>query len=816
MTHIAPITPTATAPSAPATETTVVDDVARQPVFDERPPGERYFRHPGDVVRLVLWGAATIVLVLLIELAEGTDDGIRQDLGEAVDLIPLAVRELVLAAAQIAALLVPVVIALCLITQRRWRRTIVLVAAAALGVGLFVLLDRAIGLPGRAPGALGNEDSWLISARFPSTAYLAAAASATIVGKPWLGRGWRRGVDRALWLLLLAMLIAGTSGLAELLLAIATGSVAGAALLVVLGAPNRRPSPQAVADGLRRCDLDVTALTLERAVGGRSQLYRATLADGSTTFVKVYARDSRDADLLYRGYRTAVLRDPGDDLVSASLARAVEHQGLALLLARRGGVHCPDLRALTSLPDGSMVLAMEDVRGRPLDTLTPEELTTEVLEGVWAETRRFHAAGLAHRALRAGNILITDDGPVIVDLGGAEAPAEPRLKAIDRAELLVSLAELVGPDGATDTAAAVLAADELATAAPYLQPLALSTATRKQASKPLLKELRERVAVTTGHEPEPLERLVRVRARTVLTIATLTGAFYFLLPQLANVDDSFEALQSANWGWLAGCVVTSGLTYVAAAVGLLGGVSERLPFGATVEAQLASSFVNRVTPANVGGMALNVRFMQKAGVPPAEAVTGMGLNVIAGAVIHIVLLVLFFAWAGRGGAGFSVPSSSKVLVVIAVLLAVIGIVIATRKGRHLVRKHVFGGVKRGLASIALLARSPRRLLALFGGSLVVTLAYIVSLTCAANAFDAGVGIAEVGAVYLGSSILAAAAPTPGGLGAMEAALVAGFTAIGMDGAIAVAVVLSYRFATYWLPILPGWIAFHLLERRNYI
>jgi uncharacterized membrane protein YbhN (UPF0104 family) len=203
-------------------------------------------------------------------------------------------------------------------------------------------------------------------------------------------------------------------------------------------------------------------------------------------------------------------------------------------------------------------------------------------------------------------------------------------------------------------------------------------------------------------------------------------------------------------------------------------------------------------------------------VPPAEAVTGMGLNVIAGAVIHIVLLVLFFAWAGRGGAGFSVPSSSKLLVVIAVLLAVIGIVIATRKGRHLVRKHVFGGVKRGLASIALLARSPRRLLALFGGSLVVTLAYIVSLTCAANAFDAGVGIAEVGAVYLGSSILAAAAPTPGGLGAMEAALVAGFTAIGMDGAIAVAVVLSYRFATYWLPILPGWIAFHLLERRNYI
>jgi uncharacterized protein (TIRG00374 family) len=456
------------------------------------------------------------------------------------------------------------------------------------------------------------------------------------------------------------------------------------------------------------------------------------------------------------------------------------------------------------------------LRGRPLDTLTPEELTTSLLEGVWGETQRLHAAGLAHRALRAGNILVTDGGPVIVDLGRAEAPADPRLKAIDRAELLVSLAEIVGADRATGTAAAVLTPDELAAAAPYLQPLALSAATRKRASKVLLKELRDEVAAATGQEPEPLERLQRVRARTLLMIATLTGAFYFLLPQLANVDDSVEALKSANWGWLAGAIVMSSLTYVGAAVGLVGGVSERLPFGATVEAQLASSFVNRVTPANIGGMALNVRFMQKAGVPPAEAVTGMGLNVLAGAVVHVVLLVVFFAWAGQSGAGFSVPSSSKLLVVIAVVLAVLGIVIATRKGRHLVRKHVLGGVKRALESIGTLARSPRRLVTLFGGSLIVTLAYIVALACATNAFDAGVGIAQVGAVYLGSSILAAAAPTPGGLGAMEAALVAGFTAIGMDPAIAVAAVLSYRLATFWLPILPGWIAFHLLERRSYI
>ena len=119
-------------------------------------------------------------------------------------------------------------------------------------------------------------------------------------------------------------------------------------------------------------------------------------------------------------------------------------------------------------------------------------------------------------------------------------------------------------------------------------------------------------------------------------------------------------------------------------------------------------------------------------------------------------------------------------------------------------------------SIVTLARSPTKLTALFGGSIGVTMAYIAALACAVAAFDGGISFAQVGAVYLGASMIAAAAPTPGGLGAMEAALVAGLTGVGMDPAIAVAAVLSYRLVTFWLPILPGWLCFRLLERQNYI
>jgi undecaprenyl-diphosphatase len=792
------------------------DDISRLESDLERPPGERYYRHPGDVVRLVIWGAASVLVILFIQVATDTSDGVTTDLARAGARLARPIRVLLLALCQVAAIVVPVGVLGGLMVRQRWRRTGVVVLAAIAGAACFALLDGLLDLPGKVAGAV-DSGTWLASTRFPNLEYLAGAAAAATVGKPWLARPWRRSTDLVLIALGLVIAITGGAGVPEVLLAGAVGAAIGAAVLVVLGAPNRRPSPASVLAALRDAGFDANELTLERASGGRSQLYRGATVSGERLFVKVYSQDSRDADLLYRGYRKLLLRGPNGDWPSPSLERDVEHEALLLLLTHTAGVACPALKALTALGDGSMALAMEDVGGQRLDSLSPDEIDADLLDAVWREVSLKDNARIAHGALRAANVLVADHRPILIDLGAGDQSADARLQAVDRAELLVSLATLVGPEQAVASATRVLTPGDLAAATAFLQPLALSKATRKPASKSLLRGLRDAIATSTSQEPQPLERLIRVRPKTVITIAALAGAFYILLPQLANVGDSFRALRSANWWWLAVCVVMSLGTYIASAIGLGGGIHENLPFGPTVEVQMASSFVNRVTPANVGGMALNVRYMQKAGVDPAEAVTGMGLNVIAGGVIHIGLLFVFVAWAGqKGSTGFHLPGSSKLLVIVVVLLAVVGIVIATRRGRRLARRHVLGFLRRSWSSITSLARSPLKLAALFGGSALVTLFYIAGLAAAVAAFDGGASFAQVGAVYLGSSIVAAAAPTPGGLGAMEAALVAGFSAIKMDPGVAVAAVLSYRLATYWLPILPGWLSYHHLERQNLI
>jgi undecaprenyl-diphosphatase len=416
-------------------------------------------------------------------------------------------------------------------------------------------------------------------------------------------------------------------------------------------------------------------------------------------------------------------------------------------------------------------------------------------------------------------MLATTGQPQIVDFSFSELAATGRQMSLDVAELLASTAALVGPEKAVACAVFGVGGEEVTRAVPLLQPLALSASTRRsvRGQEGLLTKTRVAAAGVMGAPANELARLQRVRLRTVVMVGLAVGAFYFLLPQLAQARSSWKAFQSANWVWLPLVIAMSALTYVAGNLSIMGTVSRRLPFGPTLLIQSASSFVNRVSPANVGGMALNVRYLQKSGVDSPTAVSAVGLNSFVGGIMHIVLIAIFFAWSGTAlTKAFKLPSGSKLLLILALLAAALGVVLTTGWGRRHLWSRLVRAIRRSLANLREVATSPAKLTLLFGGSILVTLAYVAALAASVEAFGGGVSVAQIGAVYLAASALAAAAPTPGGLGAIEAALVAGLSGVGMRPAAAVSAVLTYRLATYWLPVLPGWLSWHFLQRRQYI
>src|SRR5262249_53556728 len=261
---------------------------------------------------------------------------------------------------------------------------------------------------------------------------------------------------------------------------------------------------------------------------------------------------------------------------------------------------------------------------------------------------------------------------------------------------------------------------------------------------------------------------------------------YFLLPKLAQVGGSWQGVLSADWAWLPLIIVLSAATYVASAVALMGAVPQRLPLWPTVLTQGASSFINRVSPANGGGMALNARYLQKCGVDAGTGVAAVGVNSVVGFAVHLAMMVAFFAWAGHGlSSAFKLPSGSKLLLILAIIVAIVGLVLATRPGRRLATGKLIPGLRSAAASLQQVARRPGKMIMLVGGSALVTLAYIGALVASVEAFGGGLGFILIGAVYMGAAALAAVAPTPGGLGAIEAALVAGPNCGGLSPALAV-------------------------------
>ena len=123
-------------------------------------------------------------------------------------------------------------------------------------------------------------------------------------------------------------------------------------------------------------------------------------------------------------------------------------------------------------------------------------------------------------------------------------------------------------------------------------------------------------------------------------------------------------------------------------------------------------------------------------------------------------------------------------------------------------------IEQVIPRLATVAQRPAKLVEGFGGILLLNVAYCLCLVASVRAFSDDLTIAAISFVYLAGSTLGQAAPTPGGLGVVEAALAAGLTAAGMDSALAVSATLLFRTVTFWLPTVPGWFCFRDLTKRG--
>lgn len=467
---------------------------------------------------------------------------------------------------------------------------------------------------------------------------------------------------------------------------------------------------------------------------------------------------------------------------------------------------------------------------------------------------------------RAGAVIVTD-------LRGGEIAAGDIVLRMDIAQLLTTLGLRAGAERSVAAAVAVLGPDKVADSLPLLQPLALSRSSRatlrqlareraqrereavieaseaakrararaneapddsrkaaraeKKAEKEaiddavggareedLLAQMRHQVLLIRPQAHAEPVRLERVKLRTLLTVIAGSIAAYFLFSQLANIP-YHNLLSNTEWGWVAAAVLFSAVSYVAAAMSLTGFVPEKVPFFRAVLAQVAGSFVKLVALTAVGGVALNTRFLQRAGVRPGLAVASVGASQLFGLGSHILLLMIFGYVTGTEQTPSLTPSRTVIagLLTAAVLVLVVTAVPFLRKFVVTRVRSLFAGVVPRMLDVL---QQPRKLLTGIGGMLLLTGTFVMCLDASLRAFGGGATIsyASIAVVFLTANAVGSAVPTPGGVGAVETALTGALIIAGVDRGTATAAVLLFRLLTFWLPVLPGWLCFNYLTHRG--
>nr|WP_063831087.1 lysylphosphatidylglycerol synthase transmembrane domain-containing protein [Streptomyces griseus] len=343
---------------------------------------------------------------------------------------------------------------------------------------------------------------------------------------------------------------------------------------------------------------------------------------------------------------------------------------------------------------------------------------------------------------------------------------------------------------------------------------ALDEALDEAREEDLLAQIRRQVLLIRPQAPVEPVRLERIKPRTLISMIAGAVAAYFLLSQIARTP--LSTIAEADWRWVAAAVFFSAFSYVAAAMSLLGFVPERVGFWRTVVAQVAGSFVKIVAPAAVGGVALNTRFLQRAGVRPGLAVASVGASQLFGLGAHILLLLSFGYLTGTEKSQSFTPSRTVIagLLTVAVLVLVVTAIPFMRKFVSTRLRSLFAGVVPRMLDVL---QRPMKLVTGIGGMLLLTGAFVFCLDASIRAFGHGnvsISYASVAVVFLAGNALGSAAPTPGGVGAVEGALTIGLVTVGLPFEVATPAVLLYRLLTLWLPVLPGWICFNWLTKRE--
>lgn len=297
----------------------------------------------------------------------------------------------------------------------------------------------------------------------------------------------------------------------------------------------------------------------------------------------------------------------------------------------------------------------------------------------------------------------------------------------------------------------------------------------------------------------------------ILTIIVMTLLGFVIIPQLASFNSTLGIVSTANALFVVAAIVVSLLPSVFGAL-LYGSLSlKRLKLSSTLIVQLSGLLVNRIVPAGIGGLGLNIWYLQNKKHTIAQATTVVGFNNFIG-IIGNVLLLLIAVVISVGVFEYNFAVTVRVLWIVALCIVILITIffVLRQKARTFICK-VYVSIKQMWQHFN---DKPMLFIYALLLSCSMTLASATAFWLCCYSVDISISLATSLIILSLGVIVGTAVPTPGGLGGVEAALVAALIGLSVMPELALAATLVYRLSSYWIGLLLGAMALIELRRRT--
>ncbi len=316
-----------------------------------------------------------------------------------------------------------------------------------------------------------------------------------------------------------------------------------------------------------------------------------------------------------------------------------------------------------------------------------------------------------------------------------------------------------------------------------------------------------------------------------LFVLVAIGALYVLVPALAGIKDTWDRLGNGEPGWLTAALfleIASFGCYVALFRAVIGR-DEGIDWAQSYRITMAGLAATRLIAAGgLGGIALTVWALRRDGLDPRTVALKMAVLMVLlyavymGAVIVAGIGLRVGIFSGAAPFALTVLPASIAAAIVALCLAV-----GARGGDLGEAAKRLGASRRSERLRAALQTVPRTLAEGVRGAIELLRTRPADTLGAVGwwGFDIAVlwaclhafGNPPPPAVLVMSYFVGMTAnllPLPGGIGGVEGGMIGALAAFGVPGGLALVGVLSYRAFSFWLPTIPGAVAYLGILRRE--